>query len=157
MMKIKIAVVGKIKEKYFSDACLEYLKRLSRFANVTVTEIKEENFVQEPSEAEKLSIMKKEAQGLNKELKGSVYVMAIEGKKYTSESFAELIKKVKDGVGEMTIVIGGSYGVDSAVKKSADGLISMSDMTFPHTMARVMLLEQLYRGFMILSDGRYHK
>ncbi len=157
MMKIKIAVVGKIKEKYFADACNEYIKRLSRFASVSVVEVKEENFTSEPSQAEALSIIKKEGASLLKELKGSVYVMAIEGKKYSSETFANLIKTVKDGSGEMTIVIGGSHGVDKDIKNKADGLISMSDMTFPHTLARVMLLEQIYRGFMILSNSRYHK
>ena len=157
MMKIKIVAVGKIKEKYFSEACNEYLKRLTRYASVTVTEIKEENFVTEPSQAEIEQIIKKEGLNILKELKGDVYVMAIEGKKYSSETFSSLIKTVRDGTGEMTIVIGGSYGVYSEVKKLAKGLISFSDMTFPHVLARVMTLEQLYRAFNILSDGRYHK
>lgn len=157
MMKIKIAVVGKIKEKYYQEACAEYLKRLSRFASVSVVEVKEENFVTEPNDSEIGVIIKKEGASIKKELKGSVYVMAIEGKKYSSENFSKLIEKIKNSSGEATIVIGGSYGVDDEIKSKADGLISMSDMTFPHTLARVMLLEQLYRGFSILSNSRYHK
>ncbi|MBO5712659.1 MAG: 23S rRNA (pseudouridine(1915)-N(3))-methyltransferase RlmH [Clostridia bacterium] len=157
MMKIKVIAVGKVKEKYFVDACNEYLKRLTRYASVTVTEVKEENFVTEPTESEIEQILKKEGASIIKELKGEVFVMAIEGKKYSSVEFSRLIKKSRDGVGEMSIVIGGSYGVANEVKKLASGLISFSDMTFPHTLARVMTLEQLYRGFNILSDGRYHK
>ena len=156
-MKVKIIAVGKVKEKYFLDACNEYLKRLTRYANVSVYEVKEENFVNEPSALEIEQILKKEGANIIKELKGDVYVMAIEGKKYSSVEFSKVIKKCRDGAGEMSIVIGGSYGVATEVKKLACGLISFSDMTFPHTLARVMTLEQVYRGFNILSDGRYHK
>ena len=157
MVKIKIVAVGKIKEKYFLDACQEYLKRLSRFAEVSVIEVKEENFVQTPTDAEALTIMKKEGASILKELKGAIYVTAIEGKQYSSVEFANLIKKIKDGIGEATFVIGGSYGVDANIKSKADGLISMSKMTFPHTLASVTLLEQIYRGFMINADAKYHK
>ena len=157
MMKIKIIAVGKVKEKYFQEAVNEYLKRLTRYASVSVIEVKEENFVQEPSQSEIAVILKKEGENILKELKGDVYVTAIEGKKYSSESFANLIKKVKDGSGEMSIVIGGSYGVDATIKNKASGLISFSDMTLPHTLARVVAVEQVYRAFTILVDGRYHK
>ena len=157
MVKIKIIAVGKVKEKYFVDACNEYLKRLTRYANVSIVEVKEENFVNEPSELEIEQILKKEGANIIKELKGEVYVLAIEGKKYSSVEFSRLIKKSRDGVGEISIVIGGSYGVANEVKKLANGLISFSDMTFPHTLARVIAVEQLYRAFNILSDGRYHK
>lgn len=157
MVKVRIIAVGKVKEKYFVEACNEYLKRLTKYANVSVIEVKEENFVTEPSSAEISQILKKEGANIIKELKGKVYVTAIEGKKYSSVEFSKLIKKARDGAGEISIVIGGSYGVLEEVKKLASGLISFSDMTFPHTLARVMTLEQLYRAFNILSDGRYHK
>ena len=157
MMKVRVIAVGKVKEKYFLEACGEYLKRLTRYAEVSVIEVKEENFVTEPSQSEIEQILKKEGANILKEIKGEVFVLAIEGKKYSSVEFSKLIKKSRDGVGEISLVIGGSYGVANEVKKIASGLISFSDMTFPHTLARVMILEQLYRGFNILSDGRYHK
>ena len=157
MMKVRVIAVGKVKEKYFLEACGEYLKRLTRYADVSVIEVKEENFVTEPSQSEIEQILKKEGANILKEIKGEVFVLAIEGKKYSSVEFSKLIKKSRDGVGEISLVIGGSYGVSNEVKKIASGLISFSDMTFPHTLARVMILEQLYRGFNILSDGRYHK
>lgn len=157
MMKVRVIAVGKVKEKYFLEACGEYLKRLTRYAEVSVIEVKEENFVAEPSQSEIEQILKKEGANILKEIKGEVFVLAIEGKKYSSVEFSKLIKKSRDGVGEISLVIGGSYGVANEVKKIASGLISFSDMTFPHTLARVMILEQLYRGFNILSDGRYHK
>ena len=156
-MKVRVIAVGKVKEKYFLEACGEYLKRLTRYADVSVIEVKEENFVTEPSQSEIEQILKKEGANILKEIKGEVFVLAIEGKKYSSVEFSKLIKKSRDGVGEISLVIGGSYGVANEVKKIASGLISFSDMTFPHTLARVMILEQLYRGFNILSDGRYHK
>ena len=142
MMKIKVIAVGKVKEKYFLDACNEYLKRLTRYASISVVEVKEENFVTKPSSLEIEQILKKEGANIIKELKGEVFVLAIEGKKYSSVEFSNLIKTSRDGAGEMSLVIGGSYGVANEVKKLAKGLISFSDMTFPHTLARVIALEQ---------------
>ena len=158
MVKIHIVCVGKIKEKYFAEAAAEYIKRLSRFAEVSVREIKEENFTNDPSPAEARKITELEGAGIEKELKGCVFCLAVEGKKISSEKFSEKLDKlIGGGAGEMTFVIGGSYGIAAAIKKRADELVSFSDMTFPHTLARVMLLEQLYRAFMISSGAKYHK
>ena len=158
MMKVKIVAVGRVKEKYFTDAMNEYLKRLTRFAKVEIKEVKECNFTSnEPSESEIKEILRREGEEIKKELSGYVVVMAIEGKKYSSESFAKEIENVKNSHGELTLVIGGSYGVDKSVKDMANGKISFSDMTFPHTLMRVILLEQLYRAFTISADGKYHK
>lgn len=157
MVKINIVAVGKVKERYFQDGINEYLKRLSRYAKVSIIEIKERNLVNEPNASEILEILKREGDDIKKELKGHVVVMAIEGKKYSSEAFSDFIEKAKNLRGEITFVIGGSYGLDSSVKKMADDNISVSDMTFPHTLLRLMLVEQIYRAFTILEDGKYHK
>ena len=156
-MKINIVCVGKIKEKYYEEAVNEYLKRLSRYAKVTVKELKEINFNSEPTDKDILDILTKEGEEIKKNLSGTVAVLAIEGKKYSSVDFSKFISKIKDIQGELTLVIGGSYGVADSVKSLSDYKISFSDMTFPHTLTRVILTEQLYRAFNILNEGKYHK
>ena len=157
MLKINVVAVGKVKEKYFQEAINEYLKRLSRFAEVKIIEVKEENFTKDSEELRK-ETLKKEEENILPYLKGYVIVLAIEGKQFTSES---LSKKIDDltvtGVSEITFVIGGSYGLTEEIKRKADLKFSFSLMTFPHTLARVILLEQLYRGFMIKAGSTYHK
>ena len=146
-----------IKEKYYEEAVNEYLKRLTRFAKVTVKELKEINFNAEPSSKDILDILTKEGEEIKKNLTGVVAVLAIEGKRYSSPDFARLIGDVRDTSGELTLVIGGSYGISKSVKDLANYKISFSDMTFPHTLSRVILTEQLYRAFSILNEGKYHK
>ena len=158
MLKIKILCVGKIKEKYYAEAVEEYVKRISRFAEITVKEVKEENFSAEPNESEKEKLLTEEGERLKKEICGYAICAAVEGCKLSSEKFSEKLARLKDrGVGEITFVIGGSYGISSEVKRLANELISLSDMTFPHTLFRVMLTEQIYRAFMISSGSVYHK
>ena len=157
MVKINIVAVGKVKERYFQDGINEYLKRLSRYAKVSIIEIKERNLVNEPNASEILEILKREGDDIKKELRGHVVAMAIEGKKYGSEAFSDFIEKAKNLRGEITFVIGGSYGLDSSVKKMADDNISVSDMTFPHTLFRLMLTEQIYRALSIENGIKYHK
>ena len=157
MIKVKIVAVGKVKENYFVDAILEYKKRLSRFCEVSICEVKEENFTKEPNDSEINEILKREGESILKELKGYVVAMAIEGKKYSSQGLATIIKNQVDTGQDITFVIGGSYGLCNEVKKSANLVLSFSDATFPHTLFRVMLLEQVYRAFSINADARYHK
>lgn len=153
MLKVNVVCVGKVKEKYFSDGIAEYVKRLSRFCEFSIIEIAEENLKVVPA-----VIAEKEGKNIMPKLRGTVFALAIEGKKYSSERFAEKLKSVKDGgAGEITFVIGGSYGLSEEVKKTADGLISFSDMTFPHTLFRLMLVEQIYRAFSIIEGSPYHK
>ena len=156
MFKVKIIAVGKIKEEYFQQAVAEYVKRAGRYAEVKIVEVKEENFCAEPSDKEKEIILEKEGEGILKEVKGRVFALAIEGKKISSEGLKDLIKKSKDAGEELTFIIGGSYGLADKVKRAAT-LVSFSDMTFPHTLFRVMLTEQIYRAFNILEGGKYHK
>ena len=145
MQKINIVCVGKLKEKFFSDAVNEYLKRLSRFASVTVRELAEKRTLRE------------EAENILKELRGACVVLAVEGKKLSSETFAEKMKRFADEGKEVTFVIGSSCGLSESVKARADLLLSLSDMTFPHQLMRVILCEQIYRAFMINGGGEYHK
>mgnify|MGYP001852858035 FL=1 len=145
MQKINVVCVGKLKEKFFSDAVAEYLKRLSRFAAVSVRELPERR------------TLKEEAENILKEMRGACVVLAVAGKKLSSEAFAEKLKGFADAGREVTFVIGSSCGLDESVKKRADLLLSFSDMTFPHQLMRVVLCEQIYRAFMINGGGEYHK
>lgn len=145
MQKIAIVCVGKLKEKFFSDAVGEYLKRLGRFASVTVRELPERRTLRE------------EAEQILREMRGTSIVLAVEGKKLSSEQFAQEMKKLSDAGREVTFVIGSSCGLDESVKRKADLLLSFSDMTFPHQLMRVFLCEQIYRAFMINAGAEYHK
>ncbi len=157
MIKINIVAVGKVKEKYFSSGIEEYAKRLSRFCNFNIIEIAEENY-EKVTDKLILQIKEKEGEKILKALKGYVFGMAIEGKMQSSENFAKTIKTLTDsGQGEITFVIGGSYGLSDAVKNACDSLISFSNMTFPHTLFRLMLSEQIYRAFTIIEGTAYHK
>ena len=157
MIKINVIAVGKVKEKYFADGISEYQKRLSRFCDFSIIEINEENYSKVDSTIID-SIKNKEGERILQVIKGKVFAMAIEGKKVSSESLAKTIKSTVDGGdGVISFVIGGSYGLSDAVKKRADALISFSDMTFPHTLFRLMLTEQIYRAFCINSGSPYHK
>ena len=154
MLKINLVCVGRVKEKYFADGIAEYTKRLSRFCDFTITEVAEENF----KDASVSATVEKEGKNILSKLRGAVYALAIEGKKYSSAAFSEEIKRLTvNGESEITFVIGGSYGLSDEVKKRADGLISFSDMTFPHTLFRLMLTEQIYRAFCIAQGTPYHK
>lgn len=157
MIKINVVAVGKIKEKYFTEALLEYSKRLSRYCEFNIIEIPEENYSKvDDTLIEKIKA--KEEESILPHLKGYVLATAIEGKKHSSVAFADKIKRLTDlGQGIITFVIGGSYGMTNRVKSLANELISFSDMTFPHTFFRVMLTEQLYRAFSIINNTPYHK
>lgn len=157
MIKINLIAVGKVKEKYFADGISEYAKRLSRFCEFKITEIQEENF-QKTDESLISVIKEKEAERILPHLKGYVFAMVIEGKKFSSERFASELKGIIDkGQGVITFVVGGSYGLSDEIKKRANALLSFSDMTFPHTLFRLMLCEQIYRAFSINGGSAYHK
>lgn len=157
-MNIKIICVGKLKDKFFSDASKEYEKRLSRFCKCEIIEIPDRKNPDLSSEKLCLDVMAKEGTDILSKIK-SEYVVAlcIEGQKMGSERFAEKIESLKNSSGKITFVIGGSLGLSDEVKARADLMLSFSDMTFPHAVARVLLLEQIYRGFKIISGESYHK
>ena len=157
MIKINVVAVGKVKEKYFSLGIEEYAKRLGKYCDFSIIEIQEENY-NKVDGALIENIKNKEGEKILPALKGKVFAMAIEGEKLSSEKLARRIKMLTDsGEGVITFVIGGSYGLSDAVKRRADALLSFSDMTFPHTLFRLMLTEQLYRAFSINSGSAYHK
>lgn len=153
MYKVNVVAVGKVKENYFLQGINEYAKRLSRFCDFNIYECKEQSLEDTPESV----ALARESEEILKKLKGYVVVMAIEGEKINSVGLSKLLTKVKDGVGEITFVIGSSCGISEQVKAKADKLISFSDMTFPHTLFRLMLCEKIYRGFMIAGGGKYHK
>lgn len=158
MIEINVIAVGKMKESYFAQAQEEYKKRLSRYCTLNIKEISDAPLCQNPNAKQIEKTLDKEAETLLNELKGYVFVMAIEGKRYSSEGFSKLLsQKIDGGEGVFTFVVGSSHGLADAVKKRADTLIGFSEMTFPHTLFRVMLLEQLYRAFAIAHGSAYHK
>lgn len=153
MFKVNIVAVGKIKEKWFSAAFSEYEKRISRFCEIRVFEAKEESLEGvTPSVA-----LKKESAAILPLLKGTVVALCVEGRELSSEEFAAKLCEIKDRTGEVTFVVGSSCGLSDEVKARADFKLSFSRCTFPHTLFRVMLAEQIYRAFMINGGGKYHK
>ena len=157
MIKVNIVAVGRVKEKYFADGIAEYSKRLSKYCDFTITEIAEENYAKVDDGLIE-SIKEKEGAKILPHLRGYVFATAIEGKGISSNKLAEKIKSLAGGgTGVFTFVIGGSYGLSDEVKGRANELLSFSQMTFPHTLFRLMLTEQLYRAFAINNGSAYHK
>ena len=158
-MNINIVVVGSIKEKFYRDAIDEYAKRLSRYAKMSITEVKDEKTPANASTSEEDKIKQIEAERILSKFNNSyVVALAIDGKKYTSESFAKRMENYDIlSKGKLTFVIGGSLGLHESVLKRADERLSFSDMTFPHQLMRVILLEQIYRAYRIRNNEPYHK
>lgn len=160
MISVRLICVGKLKEKFYVSACSEYCKRLMPYARVDVQEIAEERMPDDPSPAEMAQCLKKEGQAILRAIVPGSFVTAlcIEGTLCSSEALArEIDRQAVSGVSKFAFIIGGSCGLSDAVKERADLRLSMSPMTFPHHLARVMLLEQLYRAFQISGGGKYHK
>ncbi len=157
-MKITVACVGKIKEKYFSDGINEYMKRLSRYADVDICQVPDEKAPEELSTAQKEQIKNVEGKRLMKVAKGHIIALAIDGRQTDSEGFAQLISQLTvRGISHITFVIGGSLGLSDEVLQRADYRLSFSKMTFPHQLMRLILLEQVYRAFKIIKNEPYHK
>lgn len=152
-MNISVVCVGGIKEKFFKDACGEYIKRISRFGKVNIFEVDEcHTSGDQDKEKEGALILKKISPSSLK------VALCVEGKKMSSEDLARLVNDAGiNGKSEITFIIGGSEGLSDAVKKEADVRLSFSDMTFPHQLMRVILLEQVYRAFKINAGEKYHK
>ena len=160
MPDVTVICVGKMKEKFFSDACDEYAKRLSAFCKFSYIEIQEHTIKGNVSDNSIINALNSEAVMIEKNIPKDAYVIAmcIEGEKTSSEGLSERIKKIMlEGRSKICFIIGGSFGLSDSVKKMADYKLSMSDMTFPHHLARVMVSEQIYRAFSILEGTKYHK
>lgn len=159
-MKITVLTVGKIKEKYLSDAVMEYKKRLSRYCKLEIIQVADEKTIENASVAEEKQIRSKEAVRLRKYIKEDAFVisLAITGRQMSSEEFADKIDRLCiSGTSHIIFVIGGSIGLDGEILEESDELLSFSKMTFPHQLMRVVLLEQIYRGFKIIHGEPYHK
>lgn len=159
-MKITVLTVGKIKEKYLRDAIAEYTKRLSRYCKLETIEVADEKTPDNASENAEEMIRQKEAERLLKYIREDAYLITLEigGKQLTSEEFSEKIEKLGiQGTSHIIFVIGGSIGIGKEVLKKSDYALSFSKMTFPHQLMRVILLEQIYRGYRIMSGEPYHK
>ncbi len=160
MIRVTIIAVGKLKEKYFLSAAAEYEKRLSRFCKLNTIEIEPARTSENPTPAEIAAALESEGEKILGKIPADAYVtaMCIEGKQCPSETLAaDIEKRAANGSGNHIYIIGGSYGLSDSVKRRADARLSMSEMTFPHKLARIMLLEQIYRAFMINCGGTYHK
>ena len=159
-MKVTLISVGTLSQKAYADAFSEYAKRFSAHGILECAEIREKKIDASPSEAQIAAVLDFEGDAILSKIppRAFVFAMAIEGKSMTSEAFASLLdRKMTEGVPEFCFVIGSSFGLSDKVKRRADALRSMSPMTFPHQLARVMLAEPLYRASPIISGGKYHK
>lgn len=160
MIKIKIIAFGKLKEKYLKDGVEEYAKRLGAFCNFEIIEAEPVKLPEKPSESEISAALQKESEILFAKIPRSAFTVAlcVEGKMLSSEELSEKIEKTaSNGFSEIVFIIGSSYGLSDSIKQSADMRLSVSKMTFPHQLFRLMLCEQIYRAFMISSGGTYHK
>lgn len=159
-MKITVLAVGKIKEKYFADGIREYSKRLSRYCKLEMIEVADEKTPDNASRHEEDLIRAREGERLKKYIKEGAYVisLAIHGKQYSSEEFSAKLDKLGiQGESHIIFIIGGSIGLAEDILKESRELISFSKMTFPHQMMRMVLLEQIYRGYRIMKGEPYHK
>lgn len=160
MVNITLVTVGKIKEKFFRDAVEEYQKRLSRYCRLAIIEVADEKTPDNASELMEEQIRQKEAERILKHIKEDSYciALAIDGKKYDSVQFSKHLEKLAlTGKSSIVFVVGGSLGLHECVLRRANEALSFSDMTFPHQLMRVILLEQIYRCYRIMHGEPYHK
>lgn len=158
-MKITVISVGKIKEKFFTDAILEYKKRLSRFCSVEVIEVKDEKIPENASEKETSLVLEKESEAILSKIPKNSFKIAtcIEGNQVSSTELAKKIEGIKLKNSDIVFIIGGSLGLCEKVKSLSDMRISFGKITLPHQLMRVVLLEQIYRAFKINANETYHK
>lgn len=159
-MKITVLCVGKVKEKFYRDAIDEFSKRLSRYCKMEIVEVADEKTQEQASDVEIRLVKEKEGERLLKNIKEDAYVitLCIDGKQLDSEELSEKMEKLGvQGVSHIYFIIGGSLGLADEVIKRADFKLSFSKMTFPHQLMRVILLEQIYRGYRIMNNEPYHK
>lgn len=160
MQKITVLCVGKLKEPFYEQAVKEYEKRLSRYCKLELLELPEQKLGDSPSEAEIALALKKEASLVEQKLPkgGALIALCIEGTEMSSVTLSKKMQQfASTGASQLTFLIGSSFGLDAELKKRADLRLSMSPMTFPHHLARVMLLEQIYRAYQIEAGTKYHK
>lgn len=157
-MQINFITMGKLKESYYREACEEYRKRLTAYAGVTVKEPAPVDLPNDPSSAQIEQALEKEAALIRAQAKGYKIALCVEGKPLSSEELARKLETLgTGGVSTVSFIVGSSWGLSESFKRECDQRLSMSAMTFPHSLARVMLFEQVYRAFAILNNSKYHK
>jgi len=159
-MKITLICVGKVKEKFLKDGISEYAKRISKFASLDIIEVSDIKAPENLSDKDMLNIKIAEGNKILEKIKPNSYIVSLEinGKNFSSEEFSKFIEnKSISGIGHIYFVIGGSLGLSDDVVKKSDFKLSFSKMTFPHQLMRLILLEQIYRGFKIIKNEPYHK
>ena len=160
MQRVTVLCVGKLKEKFYIDAAAEYVKRLQRHCKLELIELPEQRLPDDPSPAEIQKALRAEGDAIREKLPkgGAVIALCIEGKPCSSQELSRRMAELAvQGKTQLTFLIGGSVGLDEDLKRRADWRLSMSPMTFPHHMARIMLLEQIYRAYQIADGTKYHK
>ena len=160
MQKVTVLCVGKLKEKFYAEAAAEYAKRLTRFCKLEILELPEERLPENPSPAQIAAALEREAVAVRAKLPPAAFVVAlcVEGKLRSSKDLARMMAdSAGRGFSQVVFLIGGSFGLDASLKAQAAERLSMSPMTFPHHLARVMVLEQIYRAYQINAGTRYHK
>jgi 23S rRNA (pseudouridine1915-N3)-methyltransferase len=160
MLSVHLICVGKLKEKFYVAACAEYSKRLSAYCKLNLVELPEVKLPANPTQGEINAALEKEGAAIRAKLpqNASVVALCVEGKPYSSEELADLVRIWEQNAAKhLVFVIGGSYGLHPSIKSEAWVRLSMSPMTFPHHLARVMVLEQIYRAFKINEGSSYHK
>ena len=158
-MNMALICMGRLKEKYWRDAAAEYEKRLGAYAKVEIIELKESRVPENPSETDISAALEKEADAVLAAVLPRSYKIAlcVEGKQLSSEQLAQKLGTVMQNSGDLTLIIGSSHGLAPRVKSAADFRLSVSALTFPHQLRRVLLLETVYRSLSILHGGKYHK
>lgn len=159
MMNITVIAVGKLKEKFLREGCSEYIKRLGIYSKINIVEINEERCSDNPSDAEIKNVILKEGERIIRKIpKGAeVIALCIEGKEYSSRDFSSVIENISLKTSHICFIIGGSFGLSDEVKSLSKTKLSFGKMTLPHQLARMVLLEQVYRAFSILNHSKYHK
>ncbi len=159
MVTITIIATGKLSSKFFADGCDEYIKRLSSFCKVNIIELKEQRLLGEGAALEQ-KVIETESENILKLIdkkNAKKIALCVEGKQLSSENFAQMLETTEQSFSEIIFIIGGSLGLSERLKNSVDVKLSLSNMTFVHQMSRMILLEQIYRGFTINKNIKYHK
>ena len=159
MLRIRLIVIGNLKEVFWREAVAEYEKRLSAYAKVEITELKEARLPEEPAPAEIAAALEKEADAVLAAVppRAALWALCVEGGQVSSPQLADMLADVMKNTGDLALVIGSSHGLSPRVKAAAARRLSLSKLTFPHQLTRVLLLETLYRSLSILHGGKYHK
>lgn len=159
MINVTLIAVGKLKESYLRDGCNEYIKRLGAYSKIKIIEINEERAGDNPGSNEIKAIIEKEGERIAAKIpKGAVVILlCIEGREYSSPDFSRLIENISLETSQLCFVIGGSFGLSDTIKSMGKYRLSFGKMTLPHQLARMVLLEQIYRAFSISNHSKYHK